>query len=109
MNGNNEEKPIAYKFIILDEAKVDEKEERTYYKSILKVLSNRFLEDLQHTVNKIKINPYTFSYKFNEFRTANISVFPYQVHYVVDKTNNTVVIFAELCSYRNPQLLVQNY
>ncbi len=102
---NNDDKTDSLQDQNRDETKIDVKEARTHYQSILRVLSTRFTNDFKNTINKIKLNPFTFGYRFNEFRTANFAVFPYQVHYVIDKNSSTIIIFAVLNAYRNPQFV----
>ncbi len=67
---------MNYRVIILDEAKADIIEARTYYRKILKSLSNRFTTDVKSPVSVIKNRPFTFGFRFDKFRTANLSVFP---------------------------------
>lgn len=93
------------KVLILDQAKVDVKEAKHYYKNILSSLSKRFIVDLESTVKRISNNPYTFGKRFKNFRTANLSVFPFQVHYTIDEEKNVVIIFAILHAYRDPNYI----
>jgi plasmid stabilization system protein ParE len=94
---------MNYKVIILDEAKVDIIEARHYYTKILKSLGKRFTTDVRSTVAKIRTYPLTFGYRFNNFRTANLSIFPYQVHYIINKGNSTIIIFAILHASRDSE------
>lgn len=98
-------KQLKYKVIILDEAKDDIIEAKIYYKKILKKLSIRFAADVKSAVSEIRINPLIFGFRFEKFRTANLSVFPYQVHYILDEANATILIFAVLHAYRNPDFI----
>jgi len=86
---------MNYKVIILDEAKTDIVESRTFYRKILKSLGKRFTADVKSTVAEIKSHPFTFGFRFNNFRTANLSVFPYQVHYIIGG-DLIIIIFAVL-------------
>jgi hypothetical protein len=76
---------MVYEVVILEDAKSDIKEARVYYRKNLPALSKRFTSDTKNVVAKIKSNPLIFGLKFNEFRTANLSVFPYQIHLLLMK------------------------
>jgi plasmid stabilization system protein ParE len=94
---------MPFEVLILEEAKFDIKEARIYYKSILPSLSKRFTSDLKNTIGNICSHPETFGFRFNEFRTANLSIFPYQVHYII--AESTIIIFAVLHAYRDPTFI----
>ncbi len=98
-------KQMVYKTVILEEAKEDIKKARAYYRKILKSLSKRFTADIKEIVAKIRNKPFNFGFRFDEFRTANLSVFPYQIHYIVDEANSTIIIFAVLHAYRDPNFV----
>lgn len=96
---------MAYKVVILQEAKADIKEAKAYYRSILKILNKRFTEDIKNTVTKIKNNPAAFGFRYDHFRTANLPVFPYQIHFFIDDRNSIVIIFAVLHAFRDPDFI----
>ncbi len=99
----------TYKVIILEEAKVDIKDARSYYRRVLRTLSTRFFGDVKNTVADIKIHPFSFGFRFASFRTANLSVFPYQVHYIIDEANAVIIIFAVLHAYRDPDFIQSRF
>ncbi len=94
-----------YKVIILDEAKDDIAATRSYYRKILNSLSKRFTADVKSAVTEIRTHPFTFGFRFDKFRTANLKIFPYQVHYVIDEENSAIIIFAVLHAYRDPDFI----
>lgn len=94
-----------YQVLFLNEAKDDILEARTYYKSLLKGLEVRFKLDLSRIINKLQENPHMYGFRLEEFRTANLSIFPYQIHYKIDETNKTIRVFAILHANRNPDLI----
>lgn len=96
---------MIYKVLLLDEAKADVAEARFYYNSLVSGLGKRFKLDLKKIVSQLQNNPHTFGYRFEEFRTANLQIFPYQVHYRIDEYNHSVIIFAVLHGYRNPDFI----
>lgn len=96
---------MNYKVIILEEAKADIKEGRSYYRKILKSLSKRFTADVRYTVAEIKNHSFAYGFRSDNFRAANLSVFPYQVHYFISEEDVTVIIFAVLHAYRDPEFI----
>jgi plasmid stabilization system protein ParE len=96
---------MRYKVLLIEEARIDIKESRKYYKSIYRKLGKRFTADLNQTILKISSNPLIFGFRFEEFRTANLNIFPYQVHYIIEEDNFSVIIFAVLHAYRDPDFI----
>ncbi len=96
---------MMYKIFLLQEAKEDILETRDYYKSLVSGLEKRFKLDLRRVIEKLQDNPYTFGFRFEEFRTANLQIFPYQVHYKIIEENQEVIVFAVLHAYRDPDFI----
>ena len=80
-------------------------EARGSYKSLLERLEIRFKLDFTRIIDKLQENPYMYGFRFEEFRTANLSIFPYQIHFKIDYANNTIIVFAVLHAYRNPTFI----
>jgi hypothetical protein len=87
---------------LLEEAKIDVWEASSFYDAVLPGLGKRFLLDFKHTVQKIKANPFSFGYRYEQFRTANFKTFPYQVHYLIQEENLKIILFAVLHGFRSP-------
>lgn len=96
---------MSYKILILPEAKIDIIEGKLFYKSILQSLGKRFTADVRRTVSNLKKRPLTYGSRFDSFRMANLDIFPYQVHYIIEGENSTVIIFAVLNAYRDPNFI----
>jgi plasmid stabilization system protein ParE len=94
-----------YKVLFLQEAKEDIIEARGYYKSLVKGLEIRFKLDLIRIIDKLQENPHVYGFRFEEFRTANLTIFPYQIHFKIDESNNAIIVFAVLHAYRNPAFI----
>ena len=94
-----------YKVILMEEAGADIIEARSYYKSLVIGLEKRFKLDLKKIINKLEENPYIFGFRFSEFRTVNLPIFPYQIHYKILEENKTIIIFAVLHAYRDPNFI----
>lgn len=96
---------MSYKIILLNGAKADIKEARFYYSSLVPGLGKRFKIDLTKIIVQLQNNPQIFGFRFNEFRTAALQIFPYQVHYIIEEGSWTVIIFAVLHAYRDPDFI----
>lgn len=93
----------SYHLLISEEAYVDVKEARAYYNSVQNGLGAKFRQDLSATLQKIRSNPNIFGFKYDQFRSATLRVFPYQVHYMVEGKN--ILVFAVLYSGRKPSVI----
>lgn len=98
---------MTYKVLFLDEAREDVKEAIYYYRSLIPGLALRFKCDLSNIVSILRNRPKTFGFRFKEFRTANLNIFPYQVHYKIEEENHCVIVFAVLHGYRDPEFVRQ--
>ena len=96
---------MTYKVLLLDGAKTDIKEARAYYNSLVPGLGKRFKIDLIKIILQLQGNPQIFGFRFNAFRTANLQIFPYQVHYRIKEEHSAVIIFAVLHAYKDPDFI----
>lgn len=83
-------------------ALADTEEAYTYYEEKQIGLGNRFVAQLQHTLNTIKNNPTVASIRYDNIRCAQIKKFPYLVHYHIDAAGKLVTILAVYSTYREP-------
>jgi len=72
-----------------------------YYENQQIGLGNRFENETEYLINKLKENPYLFERRFKHYREANFKKFPYYIVYEI--INNTVIIHSFFHSKRNPQ------
>ena len=49
-------------------------------------------------------NPKASNVRYDDVRTAILNMFPFMVHFTIDKENKTIVISAVLHTSRNPEL-----
>lgn len=91
-----------YKVIILPAAKQDIKEAADWYNSRQIGLGKRFTNQVREKVNLIKQNPYSYTNRYEEVRTAVLDVFPFMIHYSIDEPLNTIIILAILHTGRDP-------
>lgn len=93
-----------YKSVILLLAKEDIREAAKWYNKRQEGLGKRFTAEVREKVHFIRQNPETSIIRYDNVRTAVLNVFPFMVHYTVDKKIETVIISAVLHTSRNPEL-----
>jgi len=93
-----------YKSVILPHAKEDIREAALWYNKQSNELGNRFMDEVRGKIHNIKQNPKTCSIRYDNVRTTVLKVFPFMIHYTIDKVNKSIVISAVLHTSRNPKL-----
>lgn len=93
-----------YNAIILPEAKEDIRESAIWYNSISFGLGKKFTSEIKEEINFIKQNPNSSNIRYDDIRTRVLNTFPYMIHYIVDETNETIVVLAVLHTSRNPKI-----
>ena len=96
---------MRHKLLLLSHTKDDIRDAKNYYNTVVPLLGNRFIEDLRTTFDIIQRNPFIYGSRIEGFRTANLKIFPYQVHYLVEDASRPVVIFAVLNAHRDPNYI----
>lgn len=92
---------MKYRLLLSDEATWDIQEAFDYYSLILSEnLEIRFLVNLEEGLNYIAVNPKKLAVKYKQCRIYNLSQFPYQIHFTIEK--NTVLVFGVFHEKRNP-------
>ena len=83
-----------YEAIILRQAKQDISDAAQWYNSKKKGLGRRFTKEVRSIVKFICKNPETFEIRYDDTRCAILKVFPYMVHYTINKKDKAVIIAA---------------
>lgn len=73
-----------YSVVLLTLAKDDIKQVALWYNDKQSGLGKRFTGEIRKSINILKQNPKTFSIRYNNVRTAVVSIFPFMIHYRVD-------------------------
>lgn len=81
-----------YKIRLLPSAYNDLRQARDWYKQHNSILPKRLSQQVNLSVARISENPFAHAIRYKEVRIANINIFPYAVHYLID--DNMVVIIA---------------
>lgn len=82
------------KAIVLPLAKEDIKYAANWYNGKQKRLGNRFIQEVRSKVLYIRENPEASAVRYNETHCAVLDVFPFMIHYTIDKAQKTVIIAA---------------
>ena len=91
-----------YKVIFSPNALKDIEEAVIYYNGQQKNLGKKFAREVQSTLKSIKDNPFYSSIRYDDIRCAVVSVFPFLIHYHVERDINTVKILSVYNTYRQP-------
>ena len=93
---------MMYKLIILQSANQDIHDAAKWYEKRSNGLGKRFTSDVRKKVRLIERNPLSSTIRYDEVRTAVLSVFPFMIHYYIDEKDKTIVISAVFHTSRDP-------
>jgi plasmid stabilization system protein ParE len=65
-------------------------------------IADRFLDEVQKTLESIKRNPYAYRVRYADIRCAVLRIFPYLVHYRVSEQEQSILILAVANTYQKP-------
>ena len=65
---------------------------KDWYKRQEQGLEKRFAAEVKSTILYLSKNPFLFQIKYRNVRTAYTEVFPYGVHYHVNKNTKTITV-----------------
>ena len=93
---------LSYRLVNRPSVETDIKEAVDFYKNISPKLALRFLFRIREAKATIALYPLMFQERYKNVRTVLIKQFPYQMHYLVDDLNRTIIILAIIHAYKNP-------
>lgn len=89
--------------VILNTGVADDIQEAVdYYKNKEKSLGLKFYQSAKNTIKTLTDDALLYQIKYKDVRCVKVSIFPYLVHYVVDKKENLVRVYGVICTYKNP-------
>lgn len=91
-----------YKVSLTSLARKDIKEAKAWYNLQQKGLSKKLTVDLYRTLNSISNNPNAFAIRYKNYRLANLRVFPYALHFIIDEDSPIVYVTAFMHTSRHP-------
>jgi hypothetical protein len=93
-----------YKVKIDTDALTDIQEATYWYNGQAKGLGIRFQKQVILQINSLSTHPNVNRIRYTEVRCMLIKKFPFLVHFTVDETTGTVIVFAVLHTSRNPEI-----
>ncbi|QEC79224.1 type II toxin-antitoxin system RelE/ParE family toxin [Mucilaginibacter ginsenosidivorax] len=93
-----------YKVVMLISAKHDIREAALWYNLQKKELGKKFALKVRQKINLIRKNPYSYTTRYDEVKTAVLDVFPFMIHYKVDEFDKLITIYAVLHTSHNPDM-----
>lgn len=94
---------MKYRIVSLPNVQTDIREAVSYYQQINPTLSQQFVGRIREAFRFLELMPQGFQQKYKSVRTLLLKQFPYQIHYLIDDKNQTIIVLAVIHSYRNPQ------
>ena len=84
----------TYKIQFFDEVIFDIQEAKLWYKEKREGLEIEFSWAIEDIIEQIIKMPFSYSVRYKNIRIAHPKVFPYNIHFYVDETIESVVITA---------------
>lgn len=81
---------MSYVILINDEAKLDLKETRDYYREISDSLIGKFDKEIVKTIDSLAINPEHHQIRYRNIRVVFTNQFSFGIHFIIEE--NTVYI-----------------
>lgn len=95
---------MPYKLTYFDEARLDVKEAKAWYKKQKKGLEKHFASAIKSAIQQLAKMPTSNAVRYNNVRIAYPKTFPYAIHYYIDDAAGYIVIVAIVHAARNPDL-----
>jgi hypothetical protein len=83
-------------------ADLDLKDTIDYYNWKQSGLGDRFFDKLQIKIEKIRVNPESYAYRYKNVRFAKIDQFPFIIQFIDEP--DAIIIIGIIHTSRNPQL-----
>jgi plasmid stabilization system protein ParE len=94
---------MSYTVLNVDGVRSDIIDAIEYYSTINPVLAKQFIMRVREAKNYLSASPLVFEIKYKEVRTLLLKQFPYHIHYIVDESNEQVIVLAIIHAYKNPR------
>lgn len=95
---------MAWKLTYFKEVAKDVQEAKEWYSEQQPSLEKRFAAAVKGTIRRIASYPLHYALKYKNIRTALVPIFPYVVHFCIDKEMKVVTIIAIVHTSRNPEI-----
>lgn len=87
-----------------DIVKYDIKEAKDWYRHQKTGFEKEFFKEVKKNILKLKTNPLGYEAKYKNIRTAFTDIFPFAIHFYIDKPAQQLVIIAIIHQSRQPLL-----
>ena len=81
-----------YKVHLIEAAYNDLNDARTWYRKINPELPKKLNHQVKIAMEKIRTLPTSYAIRYKNVRIANIPVFPYAIHFIMEAPNTIIVI-----------------
>jgi len=95
---------VLYNLKIDQEALLDIQEIIEWYNGQAQGIGVSFLKQITSQINSLKKTPFIYSNRYADVRCMIIKKFPFMVHYKIDSSQKTIIIFAVFHTSRNPKI-----
>ena len=95
-----------YKAFYLDEVENDVSSAKQWYAEQQEGLDTRFSIAVKEALLNVLKMPFIYAVRYKNVRIAHPKKFPYNIHFYIDKTNETVVISGIVHNKRNDALFL---
>ncbi len=85
---------MKYTVLYFDEINKDLLDAKLWYKTQKEGLELSFSFEIEKAINHIIKMPYSYSIKYSKIKIAYLRIFPYNIHFYVDKIQNLLVVTA---------------
>jgi len=69
-------------------------------------LGKKFLSEIKYHINLLKTNPF-YQIRYNDVHCLPLKIFPFMIHFTINKSDSLVIVRAVFNTYRNPQIWKQ--
>jgi len=84
-------------------AQLDIKEAVAWYNKEQQGLGKRFSMHVRQKIKSVCRNPYGYRLGYKHVRLAVVDIFPYMIHYTIEKDRGIIHIIAVISTHRNPK------
>jgi plasmid stabilization system protein ParE len=95
---------MPYKLIYFDEARLDVREAKAWYKKQKEGLEKRFAQAIKSAIKHLAKMPTANAVRYKNIRIAHPKTFPYAIHYYIDDAASCIAIVAIAHSARHPDV-----
>ena len=95
---------MSYKIKIDKDALIDIQEIIEWYNCELQGLGTRFQKQTIVQINALKKSPFIHAIRYEDIRCVVVKKFPFLIHYKLNESEKTVIVFAVFHTSRNPKI-----